>query len=203
MRKLVWLVIPLLLLGCAPTSPFVGIKNLYDARGMTIVCFGNSITAGNGAVTGEDYPTRLGQKVKLPVVNLGRPGDTTESALLRVEEIFKHDPRIVIVELGGNDYIRRFPSSQTFDNLAKIIDLVQESKAVAILISVPLGPGYDSGYRDLAKKQGAVLIGDVMGEIFDDKTLMADELHPNSQGYEKLAEAVAGVINPLLEEMGP
>ncbi|MFA4906229.1 MAG: GDSL-type esterase/lipase family protein [Candidatus Margulisiibacteriota bacterium] len=203
MRKFAWLVLPFLLLGCAPSSPFVGVKNLYDAKGTTIVCFGNSITAGNGAVTGEDYPARLGQMVKLPVINLGRSGDTTESALLRIDEIFKHDPRLVIVELGGNDYIRRFPSSKTFDNLMLIIEKIQARKIVVVLISMPLGPGYESGYKDLAKKHGAVLIEGVMGKIFDDKSLMADELHPNSKGYEKLAEEVAKVIGPLLEEMGP
>jgi lysophospholipase L1-like esterase len=158
MIKLAWLVLPFILWGCASPSPFAGVKNLYEAKGTTIVCFGNSITAGIGAVTGEDYPTRLGQKVKLPVVNLGLAGDTTESALLRIEEIFKHDPRIVIVELGGNDYIRRFPSSKTFEDLRQIIEKIEERKAVAVLISLPLGPGYGSGYKDLAKKKGAVLI---------------------------------------------
>lgn len=200
---MIWLILPLLLLGCAPTSPFIGVKNLYEAKGTTIVCFGDSITAGSGASPGKDYPTRLSQKVKLPVVNLGRSGDTTESALLRIEEIFKHDPRIVIVELGGNDYIRRFPSSKTFDDLRQIVEKVQEKKAVAVVISMPLGPGYESGYIGLAKKKGAVPIEGVMGSIFDDKNLMADELHPNSRGYEKLAEEIAKVIDPLLEEMGP
>ncbi|MBI5700144.1 arylesterase [Candidatus Saganbacteria bacterium] len=200
---MIWLVLPLLLLGCASPSPFAGVKNLYEAKGTTIVCFGDSITAGNGALSGEDYPARLGQTIKLPVINLGVSGDTTESALLRIEEIFKYDPRIVIVELGGNDYIRRFPSSKTFDDLRQIVEKIQEKKAVAVLISMPLGPGYGSGYKDLAKKKGAVLIPSVMGAIFDDKNLMADELHPNSRGYEKLAEEIAKVIDPLLEEMGP
>lgn len=203
MRKLAWLVLPFILWGCAAPSTFAGVKNLYAAKGSTIVCFGDSITAGVGAVTGEDYPTRLGQKVKLPVVNLGAAGDTTESALLRVEEIFKHDPRIVIVELGGNDYIRRFPSSKTFDDLRQIVEKIEERKAVVVLISMPLGPGYESGYKDLAKKKGAVLIEGVMGAIFGDKNLMADELHPNSQGYQKMAEEIAKVMDPLLEEMGP
>lgn len=203
MRKLVWLVLPFLLLGCVSPSPFAGVKNLYEAKGTSVVCFGNSITLGAGASAGQDYPTLLGQIVKLPVKNLGESGDTTETALLRVGDILKLDPRIVIVELGGNDYIRRFPSSKTFNDLRQIVGKIQERKAVVVLISMPLGPGYESGYKDLAKDRGAVLIEGVMGAIFDDKSLMADELHPNSSGYQKLAGEIAKVIDPLLEEMGP
>jgi lysophospholipase L1-like esterase len=202
-KRLTWLLVPLLLIGCAPSSPFAGVKNLYEAKGTSVVCFGNSITAGMGAASGEDYPTLLGQNVKLPVINLGESGDTTESALLRVGEILKRNPRIVIVELGGNDYLRRMTVSDTFKNLRLIIDEIQRQKAVVILVAMPLGSAYESGYKNLAREKGCVLIASLMSDIFDNQNLMADQLHPNSRGYQKMAEEIGRVLNELLAEMSP
>ena len=203
MRKLVWLVLPFLLLGCASPSPFAGVKNLYEAKGTSIVCFGDSITLGAGASTGQDYPTLLEQMVKLPVKNLGESGDTTETALLRVGDILKLDPRIVIVELGGNDYLRRTAVPDTFKNIRLIIDEIQRQKAVVVLVLMPLGSDYESGYKKLAREKGCVLIASLMSDIFDNQNLMADQLHPNSRGYQKMAEEIGRVLNGLLAEMNP
>lgn len=198
-----WLLVPLLLIGCMPATPFAGVKNLYEAKGTTIICFGDSITAGAGASAGQDYPSLLGQIVKLPVKNLGESGDTTESALLRVEEILKLNPRIVIVELGGNDYLRRMAVSDTFKNLRLMIDEIQRQKAVVVLVSMPLGSAYESGYKKLAREKGCVLMDSLMSDIFDNQNLMADQLHPNSKGYQKMAGEIGRVLNELLAEMSP
>ena len=200
---MVWLLVPLLLVGCTPATPFAGVKNLYEAKGTSVVCFGNSITMGAGASAGQDYPTLLGQIVKLPVINLGESGDTTESALLRVEEILKLNPRIVIVELGGNDYLIRMTVSDTFKNLRLIIDEIQRQKAVVVLISMPLGSDYESRYKKLGREKGCVLIDSLMSNIFDNQNLMADQLHPNSRGYQKMAGEIGRVLNELLAEMSP
>ena len=56
------IVLIIALSGCA--NP--GIKNL-DAKGSSIICFGDSVTFGYGANPGEDYPTALGKMVKLPL----------------------------------------------------------------------------------------------------------------------------------------
>jgi acyl-CoA thioesterase-1 len=200
---LVWLLVPLLLVGCTPAAPFAGVKNLYEAKGTSVVCFGDSITMGVGASTGQDYPTLLGQMVKLPVINLGESGDTTESALLRVEEILKLNPRIVIVELGGNDYLRRMAVSDTFKNLRLMIDEIQRQKAVVVLVSMPLGSAYESGYKKLAREKGCVLMDSLLSDIFDNQNLMTDQLHPNSKGYQKMAEEIGRVLNELLAEMSP
>ena len=62
---------------------FDSVRNLGSA-GETIVCFGDSLTEGVGAGSGEDYPTVLSRELMMPVVNAGRRGDTTARALERI-----------------------------------------------------------------------------------------------------------------------
>ncbi|MBI5145140.1 MAG: hypothetical protein HZA27_03030, partial [Candidatus Omnitrophica bacterium] len=56
-------------IGCAKRE----IKNI-DAKGKTIVCFGDSITFGYGVQPGEDYPAALAKIINFPVVNAGIDG---------------------------------------------------------------------------------------------------------------------------------
>lgn len=196
-----FLIILCFICGCAPAGPYANIKNVHEAAGDSIVCLGDSITAGAGAAAGQDYPSLL--KTKLPVINAGVSGDTTQGALKRIAGVLSHRPKIVIVELGGNDYIRGAPFSETFNNLRQIIAKLQEEKAVVILIEMPLGPAYEAEYKNLAKDRGCLLIEGLMREIFDDRSLMADEMHPNSIGYQKMADKIGETVNALLLEMTP
>jgi lysophospholipase L1-like esterase len=109
----------------------------------------------------------------------------------------------VIVELGGNDYLRRMAVSDTFKNLRLMIDEIQRQKAVVVLVSMPLGSAYESGYKKLAREKGCVLMDSLLSDIFDNQNLMTDQLHPNSKGYQKMAEEIGRVLNELLAEMSP
>jgi len=68
-----------LLTGCQPL-----IAN-RDSRGTCVVCFGDSLTAGYGATSGNDYPSLLSKKISLPVINDGVSGNTTADALARLD----------------------------------------------------------------------------------------------------------------------
>src|SRR5215212_11260441 len=82
------------------------VRNIAS-RGSAIIAFGDSLTAGYGANPGEDYPSRLSTMIGATIVNAGVNGDTTESALARVDaDVLARDPRIVLVGLGGNDLLR-------------------------------------------------------------------------------------------------
>jgi len=204
MRNFLYLLILLtLIVGCAPAGPYANIKNVHEAAGDSIVCLGDSITAGAGAAASQDYPSLLKSAVKLPVVNAGVSGDTAQGALQRIDGILSYKPKIVIVELGGNDYLRGLPISETFDNLRQIVEKLQQEKAVVILIDLPLGPAYEEEYKNLAKDRGCLLIEGLMREIFDDRSLMADEMHPNRAGYQKMADKIGETVNALLLEMTP
>jgi acyl-CoA thioesterase-1 len=103
--------------------------------GVSLVCLGDSLTAGYGATTpGEDdstksYPAYLQNKLNIPVINAGKSGDTTSEALSRVNtDVLNENPRIVIIELGANDLFQWFSSETTEKNLQGVKDLLATTK---------------------------------------------------------------------------
>ena len=199
MRKYIsCLILGILFFGCGTPE----IANIAST-GKTIVCFGDSITAGVGASTNEDYPTLLSHAVSQPVINAGKNGDTTWGALQRIErDVLEHDPLLVIVILGGNDFLQRAPMSKTFENLTAIIRRIKAQGAMVALGQ--LGPiamyQYRSRYAQLAKQEGAFLIPRILKGIFGNTELMSDGIHPNADGYVHIAQRVERAIRPLLEK---
>src|SRR5687768_6811544 len=111
------------------TSPYSRVTNL-DSRGSSVIAFGDSLTSGYGASAGEDYPSRLSAMSGVPIVNAGRSGDTTESALARIEDdVLSGNPRIVIVGLGGNDFLSGMAVQSTEENLRTIVRRIQGTGA--------------------------------------------------------------------------
>jgi acyl-CoA thioesterase-1 len=186
-------------------SPLRNVKNL-DSRGTAIVAFGDSLTAGYGAAPGDDYPTRLGSLVGLPIVNAGVSGDTTASAMLRLDDdVFARDPRIVIVGLGGNDYLQRVDIAVTEANLRTIVRRIQGRGAMVVLLGFrfpTLGPSYDDLYQRVADDESCLLVGNLLRGILNDASMKSDEVHPNARGYALMAERIAGPLRALLKKAG-
>lgn len=203
MKKLILLLLPLLLTACAP-APYSYIKNLNHGRGTNLICFGDSLTAGQGAPAGAAYPDVLAGKVKYPVINAGVSGDTTATALARLQrDVLDKSPRLVIVELGANDYLHS-PGSRTaeenaFSNLKQIVAEIQAAGAVVVIADVFITAGYSARYKNLASTCGALYLSDVLAGIMNDPGLMADTFHPNGPGYARMAENILKELQPLLD----
>ena len=161
-------------------------------RGENVICFGDSLTAGTGATPGSSYPDHLARLTGRPVINAGVPGDTTASALERLErDVLARSPRVVCITLGGNDLKNGVPREEAFANLEAIVRRIQARGALVALggIDIPLfGRGYGDGYRELAKRTGVVLVPDVLDDIMGRPALMSDSIHPNGDGYAVMAD---------------
>lgn len=195
-------------LGCLLVL-FVGYKLLGSSHairntaptGRTIVCFGDSLTYGTGAGQGLDYPSQLSTLIGRPVINLGVPGDTTAGALARIDTVLEKEPRMVLLTLGGNDLKNRVPKQTAFNNLERIIQMIQDRGALVVIggIDIPFyGRGFGSAYEALAVKTGSVLIPNVYANIMGRSKLMSDPIHPNSDGYTILAGHFYTAIKPYL-----
>lgn len=182
-------------------SPASRVKNL-ESRGTAIVAFGDSLTAGYGAQPGGDYPSQLSAKIGRPIVNAGVSGDTTEAALARIDtDVLAHDPRIVIIGLGGNDFLRRADIATTEANLRSIVRRIQDSGAMVALLGFrfpTLGPSYEPMYERVAKEERCLLIPDLLDGILRDSKLKSDEIHPNAAGYGVMADRVEGPLRKLI-----
>ena len=161
-----------------------------------------NITAGYGAQSGEDYPSRLSSITGLNIINAGVSGDTTESALARVDTaIVARDPRIVLVGLGGNDYLQGVAITTTEANLRTIIHKSQSAGEMIVLLGYrfpSLNADYEKMYKQIAGDEHCLFIPNLLRGIESNPALKSDEIHPNARGYQLIAERVAGPLKKLV-----
>jgi acyl-CoA thioesterase I len=183
-------------------SSYSKVRNL-DSRGTAVMAFGDSLTAGYGAAPGADYVSQLSQKTGIEIVNAGVSGDTTEQALARLDgDVLARNPRLVIVGLGGNDFLQGVAISTTETNLRTIVRRIEGAGAMVILLgfSFPsLNVDYQAMYERVAKDEGCLLIPRMLKGILTDPALKSDEIHPNVRGYAIMADRVAGPLTKLLK----
>jgi acyl-CoA thioesterase-1 len=174
------------------------------APGETAVFLGNSITRGYGLWEEEAFPALVAAALGIPAVNAGVSGDTTAAALARIErDVLPHQPRVTLVELGGNDFLRRVPTEQTLQNMDAIVRTLTAHGGMVVILHVAVGvmsDPYLSGLRAIAERHGALLVPDIMRGILSDPALKLDPIHPNVRGQRLIAERVAAVLRPLLAE---
>jgi len=181
---------------------------VYDAipPGATVLAFGDSITHGTGAGAGEDFPRHLAERSGWVVINAGIPGDMARDARRRLPTLLtEYRPQAVLVELGGNDFLRQRRESAVKEDLRAIVQTISASGAQPILVAIPrlsvlrakIGALADSEiYVELSEEEGVPLISDVLSQVLSEEHLRADPVHPNSEGYQALAN---GIISRLLE----
>lgn len=66
------------------------------------------MTFGTGAAQGEDWPALLSGMTGWQVVNAGIPGDTAQAARAKIQDVLSnHQPTLVIIEICGENFLRR------------------------------------------------------------------------------------------------
>lgn len=197
-RGLVLAAAALLLLGGCGQRATIKVQPL--GTGSTVLALGDSITFGNGAAPAEAYPAQLAQLTGWRVVNAGVPGDTAAQALARLPALLtQHQPALVIVSVGGNDFLRRLPDADTSSQLRRIIALARDGGAQVLLVAVPrptlvaaLGAGLSDHpmYQMLAEQLAVPLHAGGWSKVLGDDRLKSDSIHANARGYRVFAEGL-------------
>ncbi len=171
-----------------------------------ILAFGDSLTFGNGADSNKSYPAILAELLDRKVINAGVSGEFSAQAKQRLPEILeKHSPDLLILCHGGNDLLRKLKRSDTRDNIEYMVVTAAHRKIPIVLIGVP-EPGLmllESAdlYNEIAEKYSLPYEAKILPEIESDNSLKSDQIHPNAEGYQKLAIAIfrlmenSGAIN--------
>lgn len=193
-RFAAWCAAAALLAACGdsiPPLPAVG-------QGEVIVAFGDSLTYGTGAGAQESYPEVLSQLIGRTVIGAGIPGEQTADGLRRLEYILEeHQPKILLLCLGGNDMLRKVDASVTESNLRQMVSMARARGVSVVLIGVPkpaLFGGNAEFYERIAGDFGLPLENEVLNDVLKDNGLKSDPIHPNAQGYRRIAEAVAELL---------
>ena len=175
-------------------------------KGSAVLALGDSLTYGYGAAPTAAYPVQLATLTGWKVINGGVSGDTTADALARLPELMRQHPKLVIISIGGNDFLRKLPESTTRANIGKIIQTVQAASIPAVLVAIPhftvgalFGKLSDHPlYQEIAEQYQIPLLSGAWSEILGDKDLKSDQIHANAEGYRKFAE----LLKAFLEEQG-
>ena len=160
-----------------------------------ILAFGDSLTFGTGANPEQSYPAQLAKLTGRTVINAGVPGEISEKALERLPELLnKHHPQLVILCHGGNDLLRKLNVAELELNLGKMVDLIQQSGADVLLVSVPK-PGLlmqaSPVYQRVAEAKGVAIEDSIIAKVEAEIEWKSDPIHPNAIGYKKIAEQLA------------
>jgi acyl-CoA thioesterase-1 len=180
-----------------------------------ILVFGDSISAGYGLAHVDQgwvelLKTRLKQEgYGYGVVNASVSGETTAGGLSRLPRALSvHHPKIVVLELGGNDGLRALPITQMSENLAKMIDLSQQEGAKVLLLGMRMPPNYgpqftakfQQVYSDLARDEKVALVPFLLdGIALTPELMQGDDIHPNLDGQPILLKNVWPALKPLLK----
>lgn len=188
---------------------------LAQANQPTVLIMGDSLSAAYGVQTEQGWVNLLRERLQAEgfdqwqVANASISGETTDGGERRLPALLKrHDPEIVILELGGNDGLRGFPPKVTRDNLQRMIELSQQQGARVLLVGIQMPPNYGKRftqafaaiYPDLAKTQDTALVPFFLEGIYDRQGFMQnDGIHPTAEAQPVLLDNVWPHLQPLLQ----
>ena len=180
----------------------------------TLLVLGDSLSAGYRMAAGAAWPALLNEKWQpdTAVVNGSISGDTSQQGLARLPVLLKkHQPRWVLVELGGNDGLRGFAPQQTKDTLQAIIRAVKAANAEPLLMQIRLPANYGRRYTEsfsaiypqLAEEFSIPLVPFFMEEVYLKQQWMQDDgIHPNRDAQPFIADWMASRLAPLVKHGG-
>lgn len=175
--------------------------------GATVLALGDSITFGTGAAPESSYPAVLAKLTGWNVVNAGVPGDTSAGALARLPALLQeHAPQLVLVSIGGNDFLRGMPLAETRSNVRAICQQAAAGGAQVLLVAIPAASAMAAAirsladhalYEELASELEVPLHAGGWATVLSDPALRADPIHANAAGYEAFARGLAGRLREL------
>lgn len=184
-----------------------------EAAAGTVLVVGDSISAALGLETSQGWVSLLQKKLDSErldhrVVNASISGDTSAGGAARLPALLgEHKPKVVIIELGGNDGLRGQPPAQLQQNLASMVEQSRQAGAKVLVLGMRLPPNYGKRYTDafarvfsdVAKEQQVPLVPFFLEGVGGVEGMMqADGIHPAAGAQPKLLENVWPSLQPLL-----
>ena len=130
-------------------------------------------------------------------------GETSASAAKQLEQTSVEAP-VVIIEIGGNDFLGR-GSIQSFElGLDSILKALCEPKRQVVMFELPIPPlyeGYGRVQRNLASRYGVALIPKrVLLSVVEAAEATVDSIHLTQQGHDQMASFVWALLEPVLPQ---
>jgi len=186
------------------------------ANSITLVVFGDSLSAGYGLEKAHAFPTRLGQALDakgydVNVVNAGVSGDTTAGGRSRLAWTLGEDVDAVILELGANDALRGLGTEQAYRNLAAMLQVLADKNITALLAGMrappnmgeDYGKAFDQVYQRLVAEFDVVFYPFFLEGVAANPALnIEDGIHPNPAGVDVIVDRILPDVETLLKKAG-
>lgn len=179
----------------------------------TILVIGDSLSAEYGIERGKGWveiikSDFLGDDDNYEIINASISGDTTSGGLSRLPALLtRHNPAVVIVELGANDALRGLSLADSTNNLEKMSELSKQAQAKVVIVGMQIppnfGPVYSQQFKDMfaqvAQKQKALLVPFLFENFALDKSMYQDDgIHPNESAQKTMAENVWSILKQAI-----
>ncbi|MGZ5073800.1 MAG: arylesterase [Usitatibacter sp.] len=180
----------------------------------TVMVFGDSLSAAYNLSPDEGWVHLVEDRIarsRMPwrVVNASISGETTAGGLRRLaEDLKRHKPSVVVIELGGNDALRGQPVAGMRSNLEQMIRLVRAARAEPVLVGIMIPPNYGidyaSEFRDMyaqvAARGKVALVPFLLEGIDRPELFQKDQLHPTAEAQPRIADNAWSVLEPVLKK---
>ena len=187
--------------------------SLPAAAARTLLVFGDSLSAAYGFSVSQGWVSLLAQraaKLDWRVVNASVSGETTAGGLRRLpEDLKRHKPDVVLIELGANDALRGQPVAAIRANLEQMIRLARQARVEPVLVGIMIPPNYGIDYavefRELfgqvAARQRVKLVPFLLDGIVErPHYFQPDQLHPTAEAQPIILDNVWKTLEPLLRK---
>ena len=180
-----------------------------------LLVMGDSLSAGYGLDTGSGWVAMLQKRLDdrhmdWKVVNASISGETTAGGVSRLPTLLGRDqPKVVVVELGGNDALRGLSLAATESNLRSIVSACQLSGARVLLVGMRIppnyGPAYTKGFEAIfprvAQLQHTPLVPFLLaGVVGHPDWFQSDDIHPTARAQPVMLDTVWPKLEPLLQQ---
>ena len=164
----------------------------------TVLVLGDSISAAYGMQLEQGWVSLLDARLQKEqptyrVINASISGETSGGGLRRLPDLLsEHAPKVVIIELGGNDGLRGYPVKQLRDNLKQLIRLSEQAAARVLLLPMEIPPNFGKFYTD-------ALAEFPLASVALETTLMqTDGIHPTAEAQPIILESVWQTLESML-----
>lgn len=195
-------------LAAAPVSAFAA-----QAHAFRLMVLGDSLSASYGIAQQSGWVSLLADRLDkqgfpVQVINAAISGDTTAGGRSRLgAALERHQPDLLLLELGGNDGLQGLPIKTMRENLQAMIDQAKTAGASVLLLGIKIPPNYGRRYTeafeqafvDVATENNVPLVPFILDQVATDPSLMqADGIHPTAAAQQQILDNIWPRLKPLL-----
>ena len=189
------------------------VLNVSASPSRSLLILGDSLSAAYGMRQEQGWVSILNQRFNnnnspYHIINASISGETTAGGLARLPKVLENNAiDYMLIELGGNDGLRGFPTPLIKNNLLQIIQLAKQKNIEVALMEIKIPPNYGprynklftANYQQLAQEQNIPLVPFFMEDIAVNPNLMLkDGIHPNIDAQPIIADFMETQLTQLL-----